>query len=695
MTTREMRLAWRRSLLVLALMGAGCGSEDPAAAPESKPHAAAPTGAAAIDDERLVGADRDTENWLSHGRTYAEQRFSPLADVHAGNVDSLVQTWGFSTGLTRAHEATPIVVDGTMYLTGSWSVVYALDAVTGKQLWKWDPKVPREAAKKACCDVANRGVAVYRGRVYVGTFDGRLAALDAETGAVEWITLTVDPTQSYSITGAPRIVKGQVIIGNGGAEFGVRGYVSAYAAETGALLWRTYTVPGDPAKPFESKALESAAATWKGGEWWKIGGGGTVWDSMAFDPELDLLYVGTGNGSPWTRHIRSPGGGDNLYLSSILALDPDSGELVWHYQTTPGDNWDFTATQHMILADLRIDGRQRKVLMQAPKNGFFFVIDRATGEFISAENYVTVTWASHVDPETGRPVEVPGQDYKDGLALVRPTAFGGHNWHPMSYNPQTGLVYIPAQEIQGAYRLDDAFEFRPGEFNTGTDMNVFSTLVREIASGHLLAWDPVAQKEVWRHPYSSPWNGGTLTTAGNLVFQGTADGRFVAFRADDGKKLWEVGTGTGVIAAPVTFAVDGVQYVTIVAGWGGAFALAGGDAAAEADVETDGRVLTFALAPPFPSAKDVESLVTDPSALNESAKLYHRFCARCHGASGVGGGVLPDLRKSQPEIQAAFKDIVLKGIFTGKGMPSFAQWLDEEDVEQIQAYLRNQARSAM
>ncbi|MBW2414082.1 MAG: PQQ-dependent dehydrogenase, methanol/ethanol family, partial [Deltaproteobacteria bacterium] len=560
---------------------------------------------------------------------------------------------------------------------------------------KWDPNVPREYAKKACCDVVNRGVAVYRGRVYVGVFDGRLAALDAETGKLVWQKVTVDQTQSYSITGAPRVVKGRVIIGNGGAEFGVRGYVSAYDADDGELVWRTYTVPGDPSKPFESPALAAAAETWKGGEWWKIGGGGTAWDSMAYDPELDLLYVGTGNGSPWTRHIRSPGGGDNLYLSSILALDPDTGELVWHYQTTPGDNWDFTATQHMVLAELEIDGQPRRVIMQAPKNGFFYVLDRETGEFISAEKYVTVTWASHVDPETGRPQEVPGQDYKDALALVRPTAFGGHNWQPMSYSPETGLVYIPAQEIQGAYRLDDDFVHRPGEFNTGTDMNVFALSTREAVSGHLLAWDPVAQKEVWRHQYGLPWNGGTVATAGNLVFQGTADGRFVAYRANDGEKLWEAHAGTGVIAAPITYEIDGVQYVTVVAGWGGAFALAAGDAAAAAGVQTDGRVLTFALAPPFPSAEEIEELLTQTGGLNDAQRLFHAYCARCHGGSAVGGGVLADLRKSSPEVQGAFKDIVLKGIFAGKGMPSFSQWLSEAQVDEIQAYVRHQAETTL
>ncbi len=680
--------------LALLLLHA-CGAEETAPVEATPPAEPAPgSGPAGVTDARLVSADAERGNWLTHGRTYSEQRFSPLDSVNDGNVGTLIQTWGFSTGMKRGHEATPIVVDGVMFLTSSWSVVFALDAKTGELLWKWDPNVPREYAKKACCDVVNRGVAVYEGKVFVGVFDGRLAALDAETGKLLWQVITVDQSQPYSITGAPRVVKGRVIIGNGGAEFGVRGYVSAYGVDDGELQWRVFTVPGDPSQPFESEALEAAAATWNG-EWWKIGGGGTVWDSMAYDPELDLLYIGTGNGSPWTRHIRSPGGGDNLYLSSILALKPDTGELVWHYQTTPGDNWDFTATQHLILAELVIEGRPRRVIMQAPKNGFFYVLDRETGELISAEKYVTVTWASHVDPESGRPVEVVGQDYADALALVRPTAFGGHNWQPMSYSPRTGLVYVPAQEIQGAYRLDPDFEYRPGEFNTGTDMNVFALSTREAVSGHLLAWDPVAQKEAWRQQHGLPWNGGTLATAGNLVFQGTADGRFVAYRADDGEKLWEAHAGTGVIAAPITWAAGGVQYVTIVAGWGGVFALAGGDAAAAAGVESDGRVLTFALSPPFPEAHEIEELVTASGEIEDAQKLFHAYCARCHGGGAIGGGVLADLRKSSPEVQGAFKDIVLKGIFSGKGMPSFSQWLTEEQADQIQAYIRHQAETTL
>jgi quinohemoprotein ethanol dehydrogenase len=659
------------------------------AAPAASP-APAPSEEPASPDQRLRDAESEPGSWLSHGRTYSEQRFSPLDQIRADNVNQLVRAWNFKTGLPRGHEATPLVVDGLFYFTSSWSVVFALDARSGELRWKYDPEVPRQSGAKACCDVVNRGVAYYGGRIYAASLDGRLTALDAKTGAVAWQVPTVDTSKPYTVTGAPRVVEGKVIIGNGGAEFGVRGYVSAYDAQSGALVWRTYTVPGDPSQPFESPALEHAASTWKG-EWWKMGGGGTAWDSMAYDPELHLLYVGTGNGSPWARHFRSPGGGDNLYLASILALRPASGELVWYYQTTPGESWDFTATQHIILADLEIGGVRRKVLMQAPKNGFFYVIDRATGELLSAEKYVPVSWATQVDKKSGRPLEVAGQDYQERLAFVQPTAFGGHNWQPMSFNPQTGLVYIPAQDVLGAYRLDPDFRFKPDQFNTGIDFDAFRGLTREVVSGRLLAWDPVKQREVWRQPYALPWNGGTLTTAGNLVFQGSGDGRFIAYRAADGAKLWETFSDTGIIAAPITYEIDGRQYVSVVCGWGGAFGLAGGDAATGAKTGSGGEVLTFTLRTPPPTPDQVEATLARSGGDFDGERLYHTYCARCHGAGGVGGnGPLPDLRALPPEVDAAFADIVLRGAYRGRGMPAFDSALSAAEAAKVQAWLRSQ-----
>jgi quinohemoprotein ethanol dehydrogenase len=566
----------------------------------------------------------------------------------------------------------------------------AVDAQTGETLWRYDPEVPRSTGRRACCDVVNRGLAAYGGNVYFGSLDGRLIALDMATGERRWEVMTVDPALPYTITGAPRIVEGRVVIGNGGAEFGVRGYVSAYDADTGERIWRTYTVPGDPSKPFESPELERAARTWSG-EWWESGGGGTVWDSMAYDPELRLLYVGTGNGSPWAQQHRSPGGGDNLYLSSILALDPDDGRLVWHYQTTPGETWDFTATQHIILADLEIGGRERKVLMQAPKNGFFYVLDRVTGALISARPYVTVTWAKGIGPD-GRPIEAEGQRLTGDVRFVMPTFFGGHNWQPMSFNPETGLVYVPAQEIVGAYRLQADYRRTREDFNVATDTTVFAQFPPEAASGHLLAWDPVAQKEAWRVPYGLPWNGGTLTTAGNLVFQGTADGRFVAYSADAGRTLFVDHTETGVIAAPMTYEIDGTQYVAVLAGWGGTFALAGGTAA-RGVATGPGRLIVYALPEASPTPEALQAYIDRPGEIAEGERLYHEWCVRCHGAGGVSSSGLPDLRDSAMRMGPHLQAVARSGL-PGTGMPAMGDVITEGEARLIRRYLESRAAPA-
>jgi len=697
--------------IVLALVA--CGSDDAppadAAAPEAA--AAAPSrGVDAIDDARLLNAASEPESWLTYGGSYAEQRFSKLDKINATNVAQLGLAFSYDTNTTRGLEATPLVVDGVIYTTGSWSLVYAVDARTGKEIWRYDPKVPGETGQKACCDVVNRGVAAYQGRIYVGTLDGRLVALDAKTGIVAWEKVTVDQSKPYTITMAPRVVKGKVIIGNGGAELGVRGYVSAYDAATGELAWRFYTVPGDPAQPVENPALEKAMPTWTGDTYYKVGGGGTVWDAIAFDPELDLLYVGTGNGSPWSRLVRSPGGGDNLYLSSILALRPDTGELVWYYQTTPGDTWDYTSTQHIMLADLAIDGAPRKVLMQAPKNGFFYVLDRATGELISAEKYVDVNWATGIDKATGRPIEAPGLDYREETKTVQPSPLGGHNWQPMSFNPKTGLVYIPANDIAWAFGLDKPFIYRPGTWNTGTDPKTGDAMPRELVSGRLIAWDPVNQEKAWEVPYPEPWNGGTLSTAGGLVFQGTAHGTFAAYDAATGKVLWETAAGTGVMAGPSTYQLDDEQYIAVMAGWGGAFGLAGGDAAAAAHElagsnQNDGRLLVFKLGgtAQIPIAAAIEREVAaiagdlDPERVRQGTYTYHRWCWACHGIGGVAGGVLPDLRSSELFFSDALEPIVLEGTLSAKGMPNLSQWVTKEDLALIRTYItakRNELAAA-
>src|SRR5687768_1193470 len=554
--------------LLLALACSACQKKEPVATASVKP--------ARVDATRIVQADQDPGNWLTHGRTYSEQRFSPLAKIDAGNVKQLGLAWFVDLDTHRGQEATPLIIDGVLYSTSAWSKVQAIDAATGRQLWQYDPKVPGETGVKACCDTVNRGVAAYDGKLFLGTLDGRLVALDAATGNEVWSVVTVDQTKAYTITGAPRVIKGKVIIGNGGAEFGVRGYISAYDAQSGKMLWRFYTVPGDPSKPFEAPILEQAAKTWRG-EWWKLGGGGTVWDSMAYDPELDLLYIGTGNGSPWNQQYRSPGGGDNLFLSAIVALQPDTGDYVWHYQSTPGETWDFTATQHIVLADLTIEGQPRKVLMQAPKNGFFYVVDRTNGQLISAKPFVPVNWASEIDLKTGRPVENPAARFMNPKepALVMPGPYGAHNWHPMSFSPQTGLVYLPAQELGMAYLHDSKFKGRPLGFNIGIDVTAVmmpdDPQIRAAAlatvRGSLKAWDPVTQQEKWSVQHPGAWNGGVLSTAGNLVFQGNVGGDFVAYNAADGTKLWSFPAQTGIVAAPATYAIGDEQYVVVLAGW--------------------------------------------------------------------------------------------------------------------------------
>jgi PQQ-dependent dehydrogenase (methanol/ethanol family) len=707
MTNPSRLLAFVCSIALIFL--ASCGDQsEPADLQPAAEKTAEPAGPRLeVDGARIEAADQEPENWLSHGRTYDEQRYSPLNQINNSNVGDLGLEWYFDFDTRRGLEATPIVVDGMLYTTGAWSQVFALDARSGELLWKYDPEVPGEWAVHACCDVVNRGVAIWKGSIFVGTLDGRLVSLDAKSGAVNWTVLTIDKSKPYTITGAPRVVNGKVIIGNGGAEYGVRGYVTAYDAESGARAWRFYTIPGDPSEPFESEALARAAETWNG-EWWKFGGGGTVWDSMAFDPELNLLYIGVGNGSPWNQQLRSPGGGDNLYLSSIVALNPDTGKYVWHYQTTPGETWDYTATQHMILADLEIEGRLRNTILQAPKNGFFYLLDRATGELISAEPYVQTTWATHVDPESGRPVETEGARYQDAPALVMPAPYGGHNWHPMAYSPDTGLIYIPAQDVPFVYGTDDSFDFTPGLWNIGVN-GLYASFAEQppetqaelvkMTRGQIIAWDPIQRREVWRVQHNLPWNGGMLATAGNLVFQGNSVGDFAAYAADSGEKLWSTPAQTGIVASPITWSLDGEQYVTVLAGWGGSLALSGGDIAAASGVRNISRVLTFKLGGeqqlPVVETPDLVASppprIEDPKLIAHGKQKYADRCMVCHGDGVVGGGVIPDLRYMNAEKHQMWMGVVLGGLHRDKGMVSFAEVLTAEDATAIQAFVIERA----
>ena len=555
-------------------------------------------GVGQIDFERLKN-DPDPGAWLTGGRDYQQSYYSPLTKINKNNIQQLGFAWQYEIDTTEGFEATPIVVDGVMFSSGPRGVVYALDAKTGKERWTFEPTIDPSIMRKVCCGPINRGLVVWQGSVYVASLDGYLYALDADTGAVSWRVDTItERDRGYTITGAPYIANNVVVIGNSGAELDARGYVTAYDVKTGEQRWRFFTVPGDPKKGFEHPELELASKTWDPNSRWEVGLGGTVWDGMAYDPELNLLYIGTGNAALYPRTIRSPEGGDNLFLASILAINPDTGRMKWYYQTTPGDSWDYTAVQKMILAELKIDGKARKVIMQAPKNGFFYVIDRITGELISAEPYVPVTWASHVDKSTGRPVETEQAKYFDSPKLIFPGPAGGHNWQPMAYNPETGLVYIPTIQAAAVFTLPkEPFVYQKGGFNRMTkyvltvdgpwgmdgDAAIGLPSLSELAKGQpdptvrgvLKAWDPVKQKVVWEVDTSDQWvgslfaswnGGGVMTSGGDLVFQGRGKGELAILDAYTGQQLHSIDVGTSMMAAPMTYSIDGEQYVAIMAG---------------------------------------------------------------------------------------------------------------------------------
>jgi quinohemoprotein ethanol dehydrogenase len=660
-------------------------------------------------DGLIVGGD----DWPMHGRTSNEERFSPLNVISSDNVRRLGLIWSHEFDTDRGQEATPIMVDGTLYISTAWSKVYALDARTGRMRWQFDPQVPGPAAFHACCDVVNRGVAVSGGRVFVGTLDGRLIALDARTGKTIWSVLTVDPIKPYTVTGAPRVARGKVIIGNSGAEFGVRGYVTAYDVASGRQAWRFYTVPGDPAAGPDNAASDDQIgkmrATWFGRGWIESGGGGTVWDSIVYDEELNRLYIGVGNGSPHNYGFRSDGRGDNLFLSSIVALDPDTGRYIWHYQEIPGESWDWTATQNIILTTLDIAGKPRKVMMQAPKNGLFYVIDRETGVPISADPYAPINWFKGMEPGTWRPRIDPAVYWNDRTATVLPGQSGIHNWQPMAFSPRTGLVYIPVQRNAGTLFMPNrAYPAGGGAWKTGFDVAKVQlpadkakvTAIAKSLTGALVAWDPVAREIRWavEQPYQR--NGGTLATNGNLVFQGMADGHFIAYAADDGRKLWDYDTGNGIVAPPITYRLDGRQYVAVLIGFGGTTITTGFQFPQKEP--RAGRLMVFGLdgqakAPPYPAVSraplTVREAPASPSVVEAGAERFAENCMACHGVSAIGG-TLPDLRYAPTILdRSAFGAIVAKGALSERGMIGFEGRLSPSEIESIRLYIQAQARA--
>ncbi len=700
---QQMRLS--RMSVVLASLGALLSLTGYAPAARHR--------AAAVDDARLRAGAPDGADWLSYGRTYDEQRFSPLTQVTDANVARLGLAWSSDLDTARGQEATPIVVDGVMYVSTAWSMVKAFDAATGRKLWEFDPEVPRAKLVDVCCDAVNRGVAVYRGKVFVATIAGDLIALDAATGRVVWKVRTTEG-KHMTITGAPRIAKGRVLIGNGGSEYITRGYVSAYDAATGKRAWRFYTVPGDPSKPFEHAGLAAAAKTWPAGAW-KLGGGGTVWDAITYDPATNLVYFGTGNAEPWNPAARGTTGGDSLYTSSIVAVNADTGVYAWHFQETPEDRWDYDSDQQIVTADLLLGGTSRHVIMHAPKNGFFYILDARTGRFISGKPFASaINWASGLDPVTGRPrVNADAKYEQTGKIFVGlPGALGAHSWNPMAYSPQTGLVYIPANQVAQAYNAA-ARGWKPGAigFQTGLDNGPVAvpadSKVRDAiiaaTTGSLIAWDPVAGAARWTVAHPGPSNGGTLATAGNLVFQGTAGGEFRAYNAADGRQLWSFPTQTGIIAAPMTYAVRGQQYVAIMAGWGGVYDLAppGFLGRKVGSVRNISRVLVFrigakATLPPVPADA---ALPLDPpvfsgntALLAQAASFYANSCSVCHGDSAIAGGLVPDLRHSsalgQPRL---WQQIVHDGILSANGMVGWSKNFSPRQVEMIRQYVIKRA----
>ena len=695
-------------LAVLALLPlTACGHQQPTAATQGVTDA-------------MIASPPEGE-WLTYGLDRQETRFSPLSQISDANVKQVGLAWSADLETARGQEATPLMHDGVLYVSTAWSLVKAYDAASGKLLWSYDPKVPRDTLVRSCCDAVNRGVALYGDRVFVGTLDGRLVALDQKTGKVLFEKVVVPDQDNYTLTVAPRVVKGMVLLGASGAEYKARGYLAAYDWQSGKEVWRFNTVPGNPADGFGKEgpnkdAMEKASKTWGNGKWWEMGGGGTVWDSITYDPKTNLIFFGTGNAEPWNPAANGREG-DSLYTSSVVAVDADTGAYKWHFQETPEDRWDFDSDAQITVADLTIDGKQRHVVMHAPKNGFFYLLDAATGQFINARPFATQNWTTGIDPKTGKPTINPDALYeKTGKPFTSlPGATGAHSWHAMSFSPKTGLVYIPANNVVQAYAAAGK-DWKPTAlgYQVGLDVGATSlpadkatrASVMAMTNGELLAWDPVAGKPAWRVPHVGPWNGGTLATAGNLVFQGTAQGSLNAYSADKGTPLWSFPTQSGVIAPPMTYSIRGEQYVAVLVGWGGSYAVSAGLLSGKSgNIRNISRLMVFKLGgkaqlPPPPSQDklplDPPPFTGKPEQVARGLSLYGQYCLVCHGDAAISGGINPDLRHSQyiaaPEgIRAVVMDGVLMQAEHPKGMVSFKTVLTADDAEAIRQYLIKRA----
>jgi quinohemoprotein ethanol dehydrogenase len=672
---------------------------------------AAPGHGSTLVDNNVLANERDGTNWPAYGRTFSEAHFSPLTQIDARTVERLGLAWTLDLDVSNSITA-PLAIDGVIYLAAGYSIVHAVDAKSGRLLWRYDPRVPQVAGAKLRVGWGIRGIAFWKGRVYVGTQDGRLLALNAANGELAWSVQTLDPKNGAFISGPPRVFNGKVIIGYAGGDFGpVRGYVTAYDTENGHQVWRFFVVPGKPGTKDEAASdgvMAMAAKTWTG-EWWKYGGGGAVWNAMTYDPQFNRLYIGTGNGSPMNWKIRSPGGGDNLFVASVVALDADTGRYVWHYQTTPGDSWDYDSATDMTLAEVKVDGKPRKVILHAAKNGYFYVIDRANGKLISAKQLGKVTWADRIDMATGRPVEAPDARYRDRGVLLWPSFQAVHHWLPQSFSSITGLVYEPTLEMPSMFS-DAGVNIK--SFQPTLNTPEFSGLTlgdadvpRDSGKSILKAWDPKTGKTVWQVETPGISNGGTLATAGGLVFQGLADGYLHAYSADTGTDLWKFFAGVAVTGMPITYSVEGRQYVTITSGplngSSGAFGSVSARWGWDHRVHPK-RLLTFTLdgtatLPPTPPPLHAHPLSAptfqvDPDKANAGAHEYLR-CVLCHGPAAVAGGNAPDLRASPvPLSPDVFANVVRDGALLARGMPRFAELTDAQ-LESLRHYVRSKARA--
>ena len=699
MTTNTQSMGLRLCAAIVAFSALNVGA------------AASSSGAANVTAQRAVKAAGEAGQWMMYGGTYSEQRFSPLKKIDSDNVGQMGLQWFADYETNQNQHGSPLYIDGVIYVSTARNVVYAFDAKSGKQIWKYNPMISGVRLRYNV-GLVNRGIAAWRGKIIMGTLDARLVAIDAKTGKEVWATDTVpkglgEMGDHYAITMATRVAKGKVFIGGAGGEFGVRGWIAAFDAETGRQVWRFWTVPGDPAKGYETAALERAAKTWTGEFWKQTGGGGSVWDGALYDPVTDLLYFGTGNASPWNAAVRQPTGGDDLYAASIIAVKPDTGEYVWHYQETPGDSWDYDAVSPMMTADLRIGGKKQHVLMQPSKNGFMYVLEAKSGKLISADAFTEVNWSTGVDMKTGRPAVVPAAYYRDEPWNLAPGVQGGHSWHPNAFSPLTGLIYIPAWEAYSTLAgIDPSRAPPPGVFSLGINMGARAAPGKELkpysrtgVTGRLKAWDPVARKVVWE---SEPFGGGlptsgVLATAGNLVFMGNGNGKTLSgFDAKNGKKLWTFEAKTAVFAAPISYQLDGVQYVAASVGG----VAQGGDYFAP----THARMLVFALGGkstlPEPEPYTPPPLNPPPSTaaaevISHGGEVYTQYCSVCHGVNGV------QQRTSFPNLmitpllwtQPAFDQVVLGGGRAEKGMGSFSKDLKAEDTAAIREYLISRANA--